>query len=122
MNSALIKELQLRNENFTQKNVIAIERDRSGNIVWLEKGNAGAGLQHILSHEPQFTRVGVSRQEIPEYVMKAIKNGNVIGYQGQGTGRPIYEFNHNGETHRLAVTIGSNGFIVGANPKHRKKD
>lgn len=122
VDSALIKELQKRNENFTQKDIIAAERDRSGNVVWLEKGNDRAGLKHILSHESQFTKFGVDRRDIPEYVMKAITGGNIIGYQGQGTGRPIYEFDHNGETHRLAVTIGSNGFIVGANPKSRKKE
>jgi len=32
-------------------------------------------------------------------------------------GRPIFEVEHNGQTHHVAVTIGKNGFIVGANIK-----
>ena len=40
-----------------------------------------------------------------------------MGYQGRGTGRPIYEFVYNGEVRQVAITVGSNGFIVGANPK-----
>ena len=38
-----------------------------------------------------------------------------VGYQGSGKRRPIYETTINGKTERLAVTVGSNGFIVGAN-------
>ena len=29
----------------------------------------------------------------------------------------IYEFTYNGELHKVAVTVGNNGFVVGANPK-----
>jgi len=29
---------------------------------------------------------------------------------------PIYEYSFNGQTHRMAIIVGSNGFIVGANP------
>ena len=41
----------------------------------------------------------------------------VVHYQGKGTGRPIYEVNYKGSTQRVAVTVGSNGYIVGANPQ-----
>ncbi|ASA57894.1 hypothetical protein [Vibrio gazogenes] len=37
--------------------------------------------------------------------------------EGEGTGRPIYEYQFNGQTHRTAITVGNNGFIVGANPQ-----
>ena len=33
----------------------------------------------------------------------------------------VYEVEYNGETKRIAVTVGSNGFIVGANPVGNKK-
>lgn len=48
--------------------------------------------------------------------MNAIDKGKVVGYQGRGTGRPIYEFVYNGTTQRGGITISDNGFIVGANP------
>lgn len=47
--------------------------------------------------------------------MKAVTEGKIVGYQSFGTSRPIYEFEYHGKTYRLAVTIGSNGYIVGAN-------
>ena len=49
--------------------------------------------------------------------MNALENGKIVGYQGRGTGRHIYEFTYNGEIHKVAITVGNNGFIVGANPK-----
>jgi hypothetical protein len=30
--------------------------------------------------------------------------------------RPVYELQWNGATHRLAVTVGGSGLIVGASP------
>lgn len=48
--------------------------------------------------------------------MDAVSKGKIIGYQGKGTGRPIYEVLINGQKQRIAVTTGNNGFIVGANP------
>ena len=43
--------------------------------------------------------------------------GNIVGYQGKRNPRAIYEFTYNGVRQRVAVQVGSNGFIVGANPK-----
>jgi filamentous hemagglutinin len=48
--------------------------------------------------------------------MQAVQKGNIVGYQGSGTGRPIYQININGKAQNIAITIGSNGYIVGANP------
>ena len=49
--------------------------------------------------------------------MNALENGNIVEYQGRGTGSPIYEFTYNGERHNIAITVGNNEFVVGANPK-----
>ena len=53
--------------------------------------------------------------------MKAVMEGRRVGYQGSDTGRPIYEISINGHTQRIAVTVGDNGYIVGANPKGGSK-
>lgn len=47
--------------------------------------------------------------------MKALKENKIVGYQGKGTGRPIYELIYKGTKQHVAITTGSNGFIVGAN-------
>ncbi|WP_445448395.1 hypothetical protein [Enterococcus faecalis] len=54
--------------------------------------------------------------DIPDYLINALDKGTIVGYQGRGTGRPIYEFIYQGEKKRVAITVGNNGFIVGANP------
>ena len=61
--------------------------------------------------------MGNTQQQIPDYVMNALENGKIVGYQGRGTGRHIYEFTYNGEIYKVAITVGNNGFIVGSNPK-----
>ncbi len=63
-----------------------------------------------------FAAMGVKSNDIPDLLMKALKKGEIVGYQGRGRGRPIYEVVFNGQKQRVAITVGNNGFIVGANP------
>ncbi len=50
--------------------------------------------------------------------MSTIRTGKIVGYQGAGTGRPIYEVVVNGQVRRVAITVSKNGYVVGANPAH----
>lgn len=65
-------------------------------------------------HADDFAKIGVSKSQIPNVVMDVVFKGKIIGYQGKGTGLPIYEVLVNGQKQRIAVTTGSNVFIVGA--------
>lgn len=115
---ALLEEMKANGVKFSPENVVATGRGQSGQVVFLETGNSKAGLQHITEeHGSQFAQMGVSEAQIPSVVMKAVTEGKLIGYQGSGMGRPIYETVINGQNQRIAVTVGSNGFIVGANPR-----
>ena len=75
-------------------------KDPSGKIVWLEKGKLGdraSRLAHILDkHSDGFKNQGISKEEITQYIMIAIKNGKIVGKQGCH-GRPIYEFKYEGK-------------------------
>lgn len=119
--AALIAQLETEGVKFNKADVVAITQDSSGNITWLEKGHLGdspSGLAHILdAHDQDFANQSITSDEIPQYIMTAVKYGTIVGYQGRGHGRPIYEFTYDGTTRRIAITIGSNGYIVGANPK-----
>ncbi|SDL72922.1 hypothetical protein SAMN05216186_1291, partial [Pseudomonas indica] len=122
LNTTLIDELAANGVKFTPENVIAVGRSPSGQVVFLETGSSKAGLQHIIEeHGSQFVQMGVSEAQIPGVVMKAVTEGKLVGYQGSGLGRPIYELVINGEPQRIAVTVGNNGFIVGANPRGSMK-
>ena len=103
---------------FTPENVVAMTRSSSGKVVFLKTGNSKAGLQHIIEeHGGQFAQMGVSEAQIPGVMMRAVSEGKLVGYQGSGVGRPVYELDINGQTQRVAVTVGDNGFVVGANPR-----
>lgn len=116
--AALVAELAAQGVKHKPQNIAAIGRQESGKIAFIETGEQSAGLIHILTeHEREFAQVGIMPDAIPGYVLKAVTQGKVVGYQGPGTGRPIVEFMHDGAVRRMAVTIGSNGYIVGANLK-----
>ncbi|WP_432588894.1 putative T7SS-secreted protein [Streptomyces sp. HD1123-B1] len=117
IDSDAVKQLEDDGVNFSPDRLVSVQRDQNGKVVFLEKGNENAGLQHILDHEDDFARKGVSRDDIPDLVMSAATRGEIVGYQGKGTGRPIFEVEFQGRKMHLAVTVGSNGFIVGANPR-----
>lgn len=103
---------------FTPQNVVTTGTTSAGQTVFLETGNAGAGLQHIIQeHGAEFASMGVSSAQIPDVIMQTVTQGEIVGYQGAGTGRPIYEVTINSQQQRIAVTVGSNGYIVGANPR-----
>lgn len=118
VSTSLLDELTANGVKFTPENVVATTRSSNGKVVFLETGNSKAGLQHIIEeHGSQFAQMGVSEAQIPSVVMKAVSEGKLIGYQGSGAGRPIYELTINGQQQRIAVTVGDNGFVVGANPR-----
>ena len=110
----LLNELSSQGIKYTPENIVGIGKNPDGLIFFLEKGNSRAGLQHIVEgHGADFAQRGITESQISEAVMAALTRGNVVGHQGR---RPIYEVEFNGQIHRIAVTTGDNGFVVGANP------
>ncbi len=122
---SLISDAQAQGANITPDNVVRIGRAADGQVVYLESGGTNprtgraAGLEHVNEHWSEFDAIGLTPREYPDFVMRAATEGRVVGHQGSGTGRPIYEFDWNGEPHRVAVTRSPEGFIVGANYRGR---
>lgn len=118
LNSNLLDELANSGVKYNPDDIVAITKTVDGKLVWLENGTDTAGLNHIITeHADDFLNKGIMQEQISDYIMNALENGKIVEYQGRGTGRPIYEFTYNGEIHKVAITVGNNGFIVGANPK-----
>ncbi len=115
---SLIDEVIANGEKISPDDVLLITKEPNGKIVWLETGNTSSGFQHIVDrHSHEFNGSGVANNDIPNYVLEAVYQGNIVGTQGKRNPRTIYEFVYNGKTRRVAVQVGSNGYIVSANPK-----
>ncbi|CAD5954935.1 hypothetical protein [Planktothrix agardhii] len=119
----LIAELQARGIKHTPENIVRIAKCADDRIVFLETGDEKRGLQHILAKADQFARIGINEDEIVDVVMGGITKGSIVSSQGRDTvnPRPVYQFIHKGEIKYIAVTIGNNGYIVGANPRTKLK-
>lgn len=112
----LINELVSKGTKIIPPNVVTATRMPDGNIAFLERGNSKSGLQHIVErHAAEFAQAGIPESKIPDFLMQVLKNGKVVGQQSRRGGRPIYEVSYEGKTLRVAITVGSNGTIVGAN-------
>jgi len=114
----LIAELQEAGIKHSPEKIVRIAKKPDGKIVFLESGDAKSGLQHILSnHLDDFARRGILQDKIPDAVMAAVVQGKFLRYQGIiAPPREIYEVVFNDRTQYIAVRVGDNGYIVGANP------
>lgn len=109
----LIKELSANGIKHTADDIVGIGKNSAGKVIFLETGNANSGLTHIIAeHGEQFAAAGISQKEIPKFIMQAVLNGKEVGMQGT---RPIYEVVFNGVEQKVAVSVGNNGYVVGAN-------
>lgn len=98
----------------TPERVVDIRKLPDARTVWLETGSDAAGLQHIYKrHEVDFVNKGILRDEIPTVVMDALERGKIVGTNGSAN---VYRITHNGIEHNIAIGVGSNGFVVRANP------
>lgn len=98
----------------TPESVVDIRKLSDGRTVWLETGSDAAGLQHIYKrHEADFVNKGILRDEIPTVVMNALERGRIVGTNGSAN---VYRITHNGVEQNIVIGVGSNGFVVRANP------
>ncbi|OHF00473.1 hypothetical protein CORC01_04223 [Colletotrichum orchidophilum] len=94
--------------------------------MWIEEGTGGtrgAGLQHMTTDEKKkrsWEGVGIpresQREKIPIMFEAATTAGRHITTQGRTDDRRIMSTYVEGRVMKTAVTVGSNGYVVGANP------
>ncbi|WP_186373803.1 hemagglutinin repeat-containing protein [Yersinia rohdei] len=114
--ASLLNEMSSQGIKYSPQNIVQVTKNSDGKIIFLETGSPTSGLQHIIKeHGSQFTQIGVPESQIPNVIMKAVADDKIVGYQGAGSGRPIYETTINGRKYNIAITVGSNGYVVGAN-------
>ncbi len=115
---SLIAQLREKKVKFSENDVLGITRMPDGKIVWLEHGNKSAGLNHIMeAHGEQFAEKGIDGEdELVKFILLALSQGERVCRQGSSGDRWIYKVPYHGQDQWVAITVGSNGFIVGANP------
>jgi hypothetical protein len=123
---ALISKLKAANIKYDTDTLIEINEDRLGNVIFLERGNDKAGYKHLLTHLNEFKQKSVTPAIMPKLIMNTLVEGEVVGYQGKGKGRAIYRSTffatqNDARFMDIAITVGSNGFVVGANPASKFK-
>ena len=127
----LINELVKTGAKYNAKDIIFITKDKTGQLIWLEAGDACKGLKHILygngtskGHYEDFKKAfGLGAKQVGEYLRKVITYGNVVKSRIKKIGKRFgYEkiYNYKGNYYVVAG-IGTNGFIVSAYPKKKEK-
>lgn len=123
IDESLIAELERSGVKFTRKDMLFVTRDKTGQIVWLEKGNTGSGMEHIKSrgHDEQIAKAfGIPKTEVEAYLRKVISQGSIVRNELKPIGNRMgYErvYYYEGE-YCIIAGVGTNGFIVSAYP-HR---
>ena len=122
----LINKLEAKRIKFDAEAILEIDQYQGGDVFFLERGNAKAGYKHVLDHAEDFKNKGVSVAKLPKFLMFALKQNEQVATQGakKNRGRPVYKgtlFGAKNASVDVAISVGSNGFIVGANPTTLKK-
>lgn len=125
----MIDQLSKAGVKFNPNDVLFVTKDKTGQLVWLEKGNKGAGLEHILygdgrsrGHASDFKKaLELESNQVSGYLQKVISHGSIVSNTIKPVGNRMgFERVYSYEGNYYIVTgIGTNGFIVSAYP-HKK--
>lgn len=121
IDDSLVSELIRNKVKFNREEMVFITRDKTGQTVWLESGNAAAGLSHLekRGHVKELAKsFGVAESEVPKLIRDIVRNGRVVSNKVvRRHGRNGYErkYEYQG-TNVVLAAIGLNGFLVSVYP------
>ena len=120
----VVSEMQTKKVKFSSDSLIFATKDKSGQTLFLEKGNAVVGLKHI---EQRHAKDFVEKHKIP--ASQLLKHIYTVFTQGDleysritlKKGKEGFErlYRYKG-TYYLLAGVGINGFIVSAYPLDNK--
>jgi filamentous hemagglutinin len=117
----LVHELRQAGQWVEPGKIVRIGRDRGGRVAWLADGSDTGGFTHLMDPDrvSEFERFGVAKDDIVDLVFDAAIKGEAIGISGRD--RVVFLTTYGGREIRVAVSVGINGYVVGANPVSRKR-
>jgi hypothetical protein len=85
-------------------------------VIFLEKGNAAAGLTHMMKHIDEFVALGVAKAGFAGWLETLVAGAPTSVEPGKNGGTNAHYVVHGQTTFTVTVVIGANGFIVTAHP------
>lgn len=120
----MINELTKAGVKFTKEDVVFVTKDKTGQLIWLEKGNSGAGLEHIRKHSNDFmVKHGVKSSNLVNHIKNVLEKGSVLSTEkkrltnGKIGLEKIYLYKNK---YYVLGAIGTNGYIVSLYPTSKK--
>ena len=91
-------------------------------ICWIENGSATSGYQHMIKHAEEFEDAGIDKEQLKELAEAATKVGKDHGPQNKKRpGRVILSLWFRGQPIAVAISVGTNGYVVGMNRQSLKE-
>jgi hypothetical protein len=124
--AALMTKLTIANIKYDADAILEIAEDPNKKVIFLERGNEKAGFKHLLKHLGDYKNRALTAAILPKFIMHTLVENNIVGQQSKRAGRPIYRStffkpSNDATFTDVAITVGNNGFIVGANPSSKLK-
>jgi len=118
----LIEELRASGVKFTELDLKFITKNKDDFIIFLEKGNPNAGLQHIIERHwnmDELMKFFNTQDEMVEIIFQTIKNNDYVAKVVDSKNRLsfVYKINTNKGIREFTIATGDNGFIVSFIPK-----
>lgn len=111
----LMDELKNSGVKYNEKDVILVAKNYEGKLLWLEKGNGGTGLRHIIErHQKDFD----SQINILDLLMKILPTKPIKHFSRARDNRlelaDVFLYKANSKIYLVAY--GDNGYIVSFYP------
>ena len=117
----ILKQIVNSGAKINVKDVVFTAKDKSGQLVWLEKGNKTSGLEHIKSkHQSDFvSKHNIKASHLTTHLKRVVSKGTIVSSRTVklSNGRVGYEkvYSYRGKYYTLGA-IGTNGYIVSMYP------
>ena len=77
----LVKQLEQSGVKFSKNDMVFVTKDKTGQVVWLEKGSSSSGLKHILDGDGLF-----HLNKIGDILADIIVNAELAGFMEHHNG------------------------------------
>ena len=116
----IVSEMERNNIKFAKEDLIFTTKDKTGQLIFLEKGNSSAGLKHIEQrHTEDFVeKHKIQASQVSKHIHSVFTQGDLeYSRTTVKKGKEGFErlYKYKGKYYLLSG-VGTNGFVVSAYP------